>query len=295
LHLEGGEIRAYRHQPESFTYIDSDITNAYNTPEHDEGGEGGKVSQVVRRLVYLRRLDRILIRDQIRATDPVFKAKWLLQSLVKPDIEHGMPLKGRPDNGIISTEQAEYRFSNERARLHVVSLLPRERETLVIGGRDYRFYTDIDGNAETLDGENMGHNSRITSWFEPALWRLEISDRRQVKEQGFLTLLSPSAEKYNLPRARVVGVGADGATAVQVDDEVIVFIESPDLNEIEIPGLDGAAFVRVFGLPANAPVSVEGRDLSATTDGTLDLDAPEQPMKLRWTPDGPLGNLQATR
>lgn len=282
MHLEGGEIRAFRHEPTAFTYIDADISRAYNTPEHDEGGKGGKVRSVVRQLVYLRRLDRVLLRDRVETTDPAYQVKWLLQSMAKPELEQAMRLKGDVDNGILATTQSEFRFSNGRGRLHLASLLPEQRETLVIGGKDYRFYTDVDGDPETLDGKNMGQDSRIASWFEPALWRLEIGRRGPAHVSDFLTLLSPSIDAFRPPEVALLEATPAGVVAARVDDEVIVFIEDPQLDEISLSVPSGVAWLRLFGLPPGAVVTVAGQRHSTTAEGTLSLRAVEQIMQLSW-------------
>jgi hypothetical protein len=295
FHLEGGRIRHYLHEPSAFTYVDADLTDAYNTPRHDEGGDGGKVSSVTRQLLYLRRLDRVLIRDRVTSTDPAFKAKWLLQSLVKPEVVNGMRLKGSADNGIIATDQAEFRFHNGRGRLHVLSLQPEQRETLVIGGKNYRFYVDVDGDAATLDGEIMGKDSRVTKWFEPAEWRLEISDRRSVAQQDFLTLLSPSLEDFNPPLVEILELEAAGAIAVRVDDEILVFVEAPEVREVTVPGVVGASVARVFGLPAGALISVNQSPHRADSAGTVSLETDGKLLSLSWSGSETLGTQPTIR
>ena len=85
-HLAGGRINHYRAVYGEYVYISSDLTKAYNTPGHDEGGRGGKVREVKRDLLYLANEDRLLIHDRIVSTDASYTKKWLLHSVNQPPV-----------------------------------------------------------------------------------------------------------------------------------------------------------------------------------------------------------------
>lgn len=282
-HLEGGEIRGYEHHPDEYTYIDADLTAAYNTPAHDEGGEGGKVRAVRREVVYLRRLDRVLIHDRVLTVSPDYRAKWLLQTQVKPELKDAHLRRGTADNGILETGQAVYRYSNGRGRLHVLSLLPRQRRTLAVGGKDFRFLADVDGDADTLDGRNMGHNSRITDWFEPALWRIEISNAQPGIEQHFLTLLTPSIDRFRETRARLLSKTDEDAKVIQVDDELLVFVDPIPRGRLQLAPPSGVNRLRVFGLPAGGRMTFGVRELEIPDSGVFSIKTGGQDwLSLAW-------------
>lgn len=295
LHLAGGEIHAYAHEAGQFTFVDADITRAYNTPHHDEGGAGGKVSRVRRQLVYLRRLDRVLLRDRIDVTDPSFKAKWLLQMPRRPQIDQPIVLAGKADNGLILSDQREFRLANGKGRLHVLPLLPARLEVTLLGGRDYRFFTDIDGDASTFDGRNMVEGSRDVAWFDAARWRLELSDKEPRVDQGFLTLLSPSIDEFNPPDAALMPRLAEGVLAVRVDDELVLFVETEALGRLLLREVPGVRLVRLFGLPSDGPIVVNGGERWLEAGAGLTLLASEGPFELTWDADRRLGNPSASR
>lgn len=256
LHLRAADVSYYHHEPGQFTYVEVDLTPAYNNPKHDEGGQGGKVNKVVRRLLYLNQLDRVLVHDRIDAVDPRYRARFLLQSQVGAEEEPVQVLRGKPNNGVVKMAGNQLHFKHRDSYLQVHSLLPEQPELIMVGGRDHRFLTDIDGDAATLDGEQMGQNSRITEWFEPALWRLEIGDPTQSAKQEFLTLLSPSLNAYQpTPQARVLR-REDDLLVVRIDQEVLVLTDRP-AGEITLNLGYELANIRILGLPSRALIRFE--------------------------------------
>jgi uncharacterized repeat protein (TIGR01451 family) len=72
----------------SFAYIDSDITQSYNTGQFSSQGNRPKADRVTRQLVYLRPQDAaragtefVLLYDRVTARDGSFRKKWLLHFL----------------------------------------------------------------------------------------------------------------------------------------------------------------------------------------------------------------------
>jgi len=258
LHLRGGDITAFEHQPGAYTFVEADLTAAYNTPQHDEGGQGGKVHRMVRRLLYLRRLDRFLIQDRIHAVDPAYQGAFLLQSMVRPKTGPVMVYRGTEGDGIMAVAGDSLQFRNKRGRLQMQSLLPRQREILLIGGAKHPFWTDQDGDANTLDGRVEGHNSHQWDVFDFARWRVEIRHTEPAYKQQFLTLLSPSLDQFRTPAIAEVLHRSEKALAVRVDDEVVVFAEQGESSmtlslgreplRVRVPGYQGKA--RISGKQA---------------------------------------------
>ena len=137
-HYEGGTVIDYEFMEDRYTYIRSDLTGAYNNTEYDEGGRGGKVKQVVRSLVYLSDIDKLIVFDEIDATDASYTKKWLLHSKDKPESSNYSVLKGDLDNGILQTSSKYLMIKNRGSYLHVQNVFPGDSVTRIVGGPDYQ-------------------------------------------------------------------------------------------------------------------------------------------------------------
>ncbi len=61
--------------------IASDLTNAYNNPQYTTTWNKPKVTQVLRKTLYIRELDIFLVGDVVTATNSTFRKKTLLHAL----------------------------------------------------------------------------------------------------------------------------------------------------------------------------------------------------------------------
>lgn len=292
LHLEGGELLHFEHDAQRYTYLQADLTRAYNNPEHDSGGRGGKAKRVVRSLLYLRPDDRLLVFDEVTVTEPEYTARWLLHSVNRPDAEEtGRNLTGTPDNGIIRYPATRMRISNGRGRLLVDPVEPGKGHWQLIGGPDYQYYVDVDGDAATLDGINFQEGASLKPWFDVALWRLELQAEQSRRDGRFMVLLSPSLDAFR--EEPVLPIEAAGAftNALQAGSQGVAFAAADGQGgelRLEAP----LSRLYLTGLPGQTQVGTDGDGPSTITSaaGIAVLDWPEgRPpgvLRLDWQESG---------
>lgn len=232
LHFEAGAIIDYEHAPGRFTYVASDLTDAYNTPRHDSGGQGGKVTRVMREWVHLADEDRLLIHDDVASVQAGYVKKWLLHTVNKPQAEGLVPRKGTVDNGILETRSDSVRVSAARGRLLVRRLLPEDGVIRLLGGPDYRFYVETDGDDAVLDGANMTEGIRDQPWFDAGSWRMEMQPVRPGVRDHFLVALSPSLDRFRddeVSRLKLKGA----AYGARTPGKLVIFLDRVARTEIE--------------------------------------------------------------
>ncbi|MCP5143121.1 MAG: O-antigen ligase family protein [Gammaproteobacteria bacterium] len=259
-HYEGGRILGFSHAAGEHSFISTDLTDAYNSSQYDEMGTGGKVRKVTRELLYLDAEDRVLIHDQVSSTDPGFTKKWLLHTANKPLVSDARVLVGNADNGILETRASFAVVENGRGRMDVQRLYPEDATLRLIGGEDYRFYVETDGDDSTLDGANIAQGVNPAKWHDIGGWRIEIQPGAPRVDDEFLVALSPrlnaeaSNPLLNLPS------GDAGVRAVATDTAVVVYVNSdsgggirlsvpPGRQKLYVAGLGDGRELRVNGLP----------------------------------------------
>jgi hypothetical protein len=225
LHLEGGQVDAWQHQPNDFTYVSTDLTGAYNRPEHDVGGTGGKVRSVKREFVYLRREDILVVRDRIVSVKPHYTKKWLLNTVTRPSVENAKVLKGTAGDGISESTSPIVRVENGKGRLIVQKILPPQSVIRLVGGANHKFYVETDGDETKLDGRNIGNAPKPRPWFDDSGWRIEIQPAKPAVEDEFLVALIPSIDRYRDDRLTPVPLSGGEGTAVATADAIILFVD----------------------------------------------------------------------
>lgn len=244
MHLEGGRVEAWNHQPDAFTYAATDLTGAYNRPEHDAGGSGGKVRSVKREFVYLPREDMLILRDRIVSVKPQYTKKWLLNTITRPGIGNAKVLKGTVTDGIMESTATIARVENGKGRLIVQKILPRESVIRLVGGANHKFYVETDGDETKLDGRNIGDAPKPRRWFDDSSWRIEIQPTKPAIEDEFLVALIPSIDRYRDDRLTVVPLSGGKGTAVATTDAVILFVDgNAGLYRFTIPGDQRAIYI----------------------------------------------------
>lgn len=256
LHLEGGRLERFEHQEGDYTYIAADLTNAYNTPNYDEGGWGGKVERVKRQLLYLPGEDRLFVRDRVRAIQANFVKKWLLHTVEQPKLADAHALKGRPDNGILESPGDFAQVQNGRGWLTVQRILPEDAVIRLVGGKDYQYYVEADGDDAQLDGINFVEGANLKPWFDIGMWRLEIQPGGLRQEDEFLVVLTPA---LNTPRsARVKPLSLDpGGSGVVTDSSVVVFVDESAGDELRLTVPIATHKMRFIGLPPLAHATLQ--------------------------------------
>ena len=211
LHLEGATVTNADFRDGRHAYIAADLTAAYDTPAYDSAGEGGKVARATRRLLYLADEDILLINDDVTATDAAFTKKWLLHTINRPTLAAARVLVGTTDDGIFESAADRATVVNGRGSLALFRLWPRDAVIHLVGGPDYRFYVESDGDDRVLDGENRIAGASLKPWYDLGQWRIEIQPGAPRRRDRFLIALAPAIGPPR--RAAVVAVETEPTLA----------------------------------------------------------------------------------
>lgn len=290
-HLEGARLLHFQNSNRNYIYIASDLTDAYNTPRHDEGGSGGKVNKVTRELLYLTKEDILIVRDNISATEASYKKKWLLHSVNKPQASGLKVLKGEIGNGISETSADKAFIKNNNSYLKLQRFYPLDARIRLVGGPDYQYYVETDGDDNDLDGENFYKGAIDKPWFDVGQWRIEIQPAEARKEDEFLIALYPSIHKpseeqlYLLPKSK-------NAKGLASNTAIIFFINQSKKGDIEFKFTGDQKHLYLFGMPASTEVllsnSVDTVVLNSNVNGIVDYELDSKfrdtksRLKLKW-------------
>lgn len=227
-HYEGGRILASHHDDAGrWTYVRADLTDAYNSTRYDENRAGGKVRWVRRSLVYLGDMDALIVYDDVHATRPEYTKKWLLHAWNKPKTAHEKVLKGQPDNGILESRDTSAVIEHDGVFLNIHVLWPERPILRKVGGPDYRYYVEVDGDDRSLNGVNMVAGADEKPWFDAGLWRLEVQPPVPRLHDRFLVVLKPSLQPGGpTDDLKLRLLSAEGATAVHVGTTCVLFAEA---------------------------------------------------------------------
>ena len=175
--------------------VAADITPAYTNSRSGDGSFSARTRRVERfwRIFGYDRVDDVVVVfDQVGATRAGFRKRWLLHTIAKPTVF--------PD-GFTVNMPATVGPGHGGGRLEARVLLPKYAVINPVGGSGLEFFVDdrnYDENG-TL-GETIRKMARNGA--EPGAWRVEISPRRDAKDDLFLVVLLPSSERA-LPVHRV--------------------------------------------------------------------------------------------
>ena len=274
-HYEGGKIEAFENRELFYTYVASDLTDAYNNIRYDDNFRGGKVSLVTRELLYLRAEDALLIYDRVVATDGAFVKKWLLHSLRKPVSANEKILVGQSDNGILETSDELLTIPGNSTLLTVRKFLPLGGVARKIGGPDYRYYVEADGDELSFDGINMALGSNERPWYDAGMWRLELQPKPGSKSDTFLVLLKPGAGTVDfVRRARLVD--ATTGEGLETDDTLALFAKEGRAASYDYQASPGKRRHILTGLAPNTAFKVvhaqQRLEVSSSDGGVLSFD-----------------------
>lgn len=271
--LAGGEIKTFE-STKDFTFINSDLTKAYNSTWFDENNDGGKIQLAHRSLLYLRNEDTLLIYDEVKPTDPSYRVKSLLHMINMPIIKGAKLVKGKEHNGIYRSNDNTFKLKNGIGRL--VGTVFHQGFLQLIGGYDYKFYVETDGDDTTLDGQNFGNGLSEKKYNQAANWRLEIVSEQADKHRT-LTILQPSLHVYK--EDKPIYKQIVGGVAVQLKNKLIVLTNGKEL--IRINGLTKGVKVLVMGLKSNATYQLTTSKGSKSISSTISLEF-ETPSKMDY-------------
>ena len=226
---ELADITAFANVDNHYSYVASDLTRAYNSTLYDSEGQGGKVSNVTRQLMYLEDADILVVFDRVTSTNPAYKKKWLLHTPNKFVGGSEVVARGSADNGIVVVDGASIAgntmtMTNGGGKLFLQMLTPRRYTVNKVGGPDYRYYVEDDGNdADGYDGTN--HNGGYTeqAWNDYGNWRIEVSPKDPSMFDTFLGVLSPRASTVGSVDTATLLSDSPLATIMQVGSHIVGF------------------------------------------------------------------------
>ncbi|MBU4185788.1 MAG: heparinase II/III-family protein [Proteobacteria bacterium] len=277
-HYEGGKLLVYKNAEPDFVYINSDLTNAYNSKYYDDNGKNGKVNLVNRQMVYLFADDALIIYDEVESTQKDYIKKWLLHCWAKPETVREKVLIGEINNGILQSSDSIATIDNGKSKLMVERLLPEDGIFRKVGGPDYRYYVEVDGDETRLDGINFIEGANEKPWYDSGMWRLEIQPRTPRTHDQFLVVLKPSIGEVNWPSSLLVKTLNSNGFGAIVGKTLVIFgdiKESPQILKYQVPGNRVQQHV-IVNLPPEQTVMVtiggEMKPCHTTQEGTLRFD-----------------------
>ncbi|MCG7495343.1 heparinase II/III-family protein [Vibrio sp. Of7-15] len=230
--LAGGEIVA-RFSDESVVYLKSDLTRSYNSSWYDNNGDGGKVSTVTREILYLLSQDVLLVQDHIVTTKPEYKVKVIYHTVNKPIVDAESVLKGDQNNGILVTEEDVVKTKNGTGRL-ITEIFGKYDDVYLIGGDDYKFYVESDGDDTTLNGDNFSGGLSKKKIKRAPSWRFEINLPTNKNTHRITTVHRPSLEKYRIDRTQE-HIFTNNQKLRQFGSLGVILSSDPDIQNMEWP------------------------------------------------------------
>jgi autotransporter-associated beta strand protein len=226
---ELADITAFANVDNHYSYVASNLTRAYNSTLYDSEGQGGKVSGVTRQVMYIEDADVLVVFDRVTSTNPAYKKKWLLHTPNKFVGGSEVVARGSADNGIVEVDGASIAgntmtMTNGGGKLFLQMLTPRQYTVNKVGGLDYRYYVEDDGNdADGYDGTN--HNGGYTerAWNDYGNWRIEVSPKDPSTFDTFLGVLSPRASTVGSVDTATLLSDSPLATIMQVGSHIVGF------------------------------------------------------------------------
>ncbi len=227
-------------QSPEYSHITGDITGAYTD----------KVEAVSRSMVTLnlgndRYPCALVVHDRVISADPSYKKTWLLHSIQEPQIEGSTTTVVRDEEGY----EGEGRYFG---KLEAMTLLPEAVDIRKVGGPGKEFWVES-------TGENYQATPRNAA-YEPGAWRVEVSPRKERKEDRFLHVLTVmDADVEAGPE--IHRFGDEGAAGIALLDRAVVFCgdDGPqDELSFELEA-DGQVKILVLGLaPGHWDILPEG-------------------------------------
>ncbi len=192
-HYGTSELLAYASEPGIATYIETDITRAYNSTRYAASGNKGKVKRVTRALLYLYAEDSLIVRDQVITTDPSYQARWVLHTYEKFESSNHAVIKGQLNDGVLQTplDNKGLTTRHQAGVLRMTVLQPSVDQITQIGGKNHKYYIEAGSEGVTSIVDNYVEGSSDQPWFEQPLWRTEIRYPYETTTQDFMVVLQP--------------------------------------------------------------------------------------------------------
>jgi len=259
-HFEGAELINYSENEGNYYFVFSDLTQAYNNAIYDANGNIGKVSAVKRQLLYLPNEDQLIVFDKIIATKRSVINKWLLHTVNKPKVEGSHILRGISNDGILESDSDALEIENGIGRLKVKRLLPDKAIIRLVGGQNYQYYIESDGNESVFDGENFNQGAADNPWFDVSRWRVEIQPENSDYETDFLVSLAPTLNKITDYDVIRVDSASGNAYGVLTKEAIVIFLKDSNENNVEMNLPVRRKKVIVIGSPSYQDAVIKGND-----------------------------------
>ena len=183
------------------TVAATDLAPAYTNSRSGDGTFSARTRRVERfwRIFGYDRVDDVVVVfDQVIATSPMLRKRWLLHTIERPTAS--------PEGFSVSVD-AQDRPGHGGGRLEGKVLLPKEAVINPLGGRGFEFFVDdrnYDENGALWDSiRKLDSNGA-----EPGAWRIEVSPPRDAQEDLFLVVLLPTAgNAHPIHRVRLLESG----------------------------------------------------------------------------------------
>lgn len=237
-----GRIDAY-FEGDGLTVAVADATAAYTNAASGNGAFSHRTRRVERawRIFAYDRIDDVLVvQDQVVATRPQFRKRWLLHTIEEP-------LLGQRDFAVHSSASSERRRAG--AQLYGIVLSPRDAVLERVGGAGFEYF---------VDGTNYDEGGKVATATgrrrdaEPGAWRIELSPGAPRSEDHFLVVMLPRLAGQ-APGLEVRRIDADGRFGAEIvgSARTTRWWFAPGLNgvEIELSGTDGARTIAVGRVP----------------------------------------------
>lgn len=241
---QGGTITAFDNTNPAYVYINSDLTKAYSQK---------KANRVTRKLCYLNSEDLLIIHDEVTSVKKEYKKKWIFHTWSKPSTHTETLLVGESDNGILTSTNTLIDISHLDGRAQLSILRPKHPLLYKIGGKDYRYYVETDGDDTIFNGTNMVDGANDKPWFDAGMWRLEISSQNENQYGEFLVVIQPGIAATPL-KQKYHTISSSSVCGIATAQNVILF---PKNNKPFYRVQTHASKDHiVFGLPENRVISL---------------------------------------
>ncbi len=279
-HYEGGELLEYDEGAGSYAYLRVDLTGAYDSSRYDSQGKEGKVSSVLRELLYLFAEDRVLVRDIVTATDPGYQKKWLLHTVTRPLVDQPRLVLGSDHAGVFESQGDAAVVHNSPGRLDIRRILPEAATLRVIGGEGYEFFVESDAitDGKGQSGENFSEGGEARDWFDNGAWRLEVRPGAPRAQDEFLVALSPSLGDDRSDEVQVLNLLSGKVSGLVTPGCVVVFSNRGRLGEISFARSGKQECLLLVGVMAGDSyrLEVDGdyTDHQVQRSGVIKIDLP---------------------
>jgi hypothetical protein len=175
----------------------ADVTPAYTNGRSGEGTFSARTRRVERfwrTFGYDRVDDVIVVFDNVVATNPGFRKRWLLHSIAQPQV--------RPAGFTVHTLPQD-RSGRAGGRLDATVLLPKQAAINALGGSRFEFFVFDKNYDEGGKLPELIHKLGPTQG-DPGAWRVEVTPQYDAADHLFLVALIPSAGEQRPHKVRLL-------------------------------------------------------------------------------------------